>query len=91
VFMLVYKPSIYIIGTAAKLRAGRPRNLCSICGGGKEFFCPSWRLDLLWGPHSLLYNWYPETVYPRMKRPEHEADYSPPYSVNVKNGMLTLP
>jgi hypothetical protein len=37
------------------------------------------------GPSQPPIQWVPGAVSLRVKRPEHEADYSPPSSVEVKN------
>ena len=52
-------------------------------GGGGEIFRTC--LDRLWGPPSLLYNWY--CVFPEVKeRPGRGADPSPPSSAVVMKG-----
>jgi hypothetical protein len=41
--------------------------------------------DRSWGPSSFLSNGYRGFFTPRVKRPRHEADHSPPSSSEVKN------
>jgi hypothetical protein len=54
--------------------------------GGKEIllFFTTFRSDL--GPIQPLIQWEPGNISPAVKRPESEADHSPPSSVEVKNG-----
>jgi hypothetical protein len=56
----------------------------------QEFFLQSLCLDRLWGPPSLLYNGYQDSV-PRGKAwPGRDADHSPPSSAEVENKELYL-
>jgi hypothetical protein len=64
------------------LRAGRPRDRSSSPGKGKISSSPR-RLDQLWGPSSLL-----PSGYRAVKWLRHEADHSPPTSVDVKNTWI---
>jgi hypothetical protein len=58
----------------------------SIPGRDKKFFSIPQRSYRLWGPSSLLPNWY-QGIFPRaLKRPWREADHSAPSSAEGKNG-----
>jgi hypothetical protein len=57
----------------------------SISREGWEFFSSPPRPDRLWGPPTLLSNWYGGALSLEVKRPEREADHSPPSSETVKN------
>jgi hypothetical protein len=59
-------------------------NRSSITGKGRDFFFLRPRLYRLWGPLSILFNGYRDS-FPGVKRPEREADHSPPSSAEVKN------
>jgi hypothetical protein len=64
----------------------------SISGRGKIFlfsYCP----DRLWGQRNLLSKGYCGEISPKIKLPGREADHSPSFSAEVKNGglMTTLP
>jgi hypothetical protein len=50
-------------------------------GRGKKFVYSPQRPDWLWGPPCLLYK-----GYQGVKWPGREADRSPPFSAEVKNG-----
>jgi hypothetical protein len=56
----------------------------SIPGIGKRFFCTIERLLWFWGPPSLKR--VARTLSLGVKRPEGEADHSPPSSAEVENG-----
>jgi hypothetical protein len=43
------------------------------------------------GPTQLPIQWVPGTLSPEVKRPGREADNSPAFSAEVKNGGDTLP
>jgi hypothetical protein len=58
-------------------------NRCSIAGRRWEFFSLPPRPDRLWGPSSLLSNGN-RGLFPRVKRPRHEANHTPS-SPKVKN------
>jgi hypothetical protein len=64
-----------------------------IPGRGKKFLFSSQCPDRLWGPPSLLSNWYRGALSTAVKRPGHEADHSPLSCAEVKNGgaIPTLP
>jgi hypothetical protein len=57
----------------------------SSLGRGWEFFSLPSRPDRLWGPPSLLSSGYQGMLCLRVKRPEREADHSPPSSSEIKN------
>jgi hypothetical protein len=50
-------------------------------GRGKKCFLSSKRLDRLWGPPNLIFN----VIFPGVKRPERQVDYSPPSSDEIRN------
>jgi hypothetical protein len=52
---------------------------------GWEFVSSTPPPERLRGPPSLLSNGYQGTLSPEVKRPGHEADYSPPFGAEVKN------
>jgi hypothetical protein len=62
----------------------------SIPGRSKRAFSSLQCPDQLWGPISLLSNWY-QGLFPVGKATEHEADHSPLSSTEVKNDGATPP
>jgi hypothetical protein len=68
------------------LRTGRPRGREFESRYGQEFF-PR-RPNRLWGPPSLLSDGLRGALSPWVKRPEHEADHSPPASAEVKKTSI---
>jgi hypothetical protein len=65
------------------LRAGRPG---FDSRQGQELFIYSTASNLAFGPAKLPIQWAPGAVSPEVMRLDREADYSPPSSVEVKNG-----
>jgi hypothetical protein len=55
---------------------------------GARFFSSPRRSDMFWGPPSLLSNGYWGLLSRGIKRPGHDADHSPPTSVEVKNTWI---
>jgi hypothetical protein len=55
---------------------------------GSRIFASAYRPDRLWGPPSLLSNGHREAIFPGVKRPESEADHSPPTSAKVKKTWM---
>ena len=51
---------------------------------GKRFFFSLKRLNLLWGPLSLLFNGY-RGSFLGIKQPGREVDHSLPFSAKVNN------
>jgi hypothetical protein len=64
----------------------------SIPGRGKKFFYATQRTDWLWGPPSLLSNWF-QGLFPGRgaKWQIHESDHSPTSVAEVKNGEAIPP
>jgi hypothetical protein len=60
-----------------------------IPGRGKRFFCTASKAAL--GPPSLLSNGYRGLFRRGLKRTGREANHSPSFSANVKNGGATSP
>jgi hypothetical protein len=57
----------------------------------QEMFLFSTASRRFWGPSSLLSNGYRGAISPGLKWPGHEAEQSPPYSAQVKNGAAIPP
>jgi hypothetical protein len=55
---------------------------------GSRIFTSSYRTDRLWGPPNLPYNGY-RGSFLGVKRPEREADHSPPTSAEVKKMWIS--
>jgi hypothetical protein len=53
-------------------------------GRGKRFSFPDNRSERLWGPPSLLFNWY-RGSFLGVTRPERKADHSLPSGAEVRN------
>jgi hypothetical protein len=68
--------------TASRKRAGQWG--CSNSGKGKIFLSSPNLADRLWGPHSLVLNWY-HISSPGLKRPGHDVNHSPLSIAEVKN------
>jgi hypothetical protein len=49
------------------------------------------RVQISAGSTQTSIQWLPGAISPRVKRPEHEADHSPPSSAEVKNGRAIPP
>jgi hypothetical protein len=58
---------------------------------GKRFFYSRQHLDWLWGPPSLLSKGDGGALFPKVKCPWHEDDYSLPSSAEDKNGGAIHP
>jgi hypothetical protein len=71
------------------LATGRLRNRRSISGSSTRFSISPERLDLLWGP-SACYTVGGGATSLGVKRPESEADHSPPFSARLKMVVLYL-
>jgi hypothetical protein len=69
------------------LRPGWTRSPSSSPGKSTVFSFPR-RPDRLWGPPSLLSNWYQGALSLEVERPGSEADHSPPTSAEVMNGSI---
>jgi len=57
---------------------------------GKHFLSLPPCTDRLWGRPSLLIQGVPGALSPGVKRPQHEADNSPPFVAEVKNGWSCI-
>jgi len=68
------------------LRAARPRYRCSIPGRSKDFSSSN-NLYWLWGLTKLLFCMY-QNLYPRVKRPGLDANYSLPSSGKIRNELI---
>jgi hypothetical protein len=55
---------------------------------GSKILSSPRRPDRLWGPPSLLSNWYRGLLPRGVKRPRRKADHSPPISVEVIHGWV---
>jgi hypothetical protein len=55
---------------------------------GSRMFTSPYRSDRLWGPPSLLSNWYRRPFSTEIKRQWREADHSSPTSAEVKNTWI---
>jgi hypothetical protein len=58
---------------------------------GSRIFSSPRRPDRLWGPPSLLIQRVLGALPPGLKRPEHDADQSPPTSAEVRKTYTSLP
>jgi hypothetical protein len=58
--------------------------------GARFFSCPQCP-DRLWGPNQPSIQWVPETISPRTKQQEREADHSTSTSAGVKHGGVISP
>jgi len=61
----------------------------SIAGVGWEFLSSPLRPDSLWGPQNLISSGY-QGLFPRIRRPGHKADHSPPPAAEVKSAWRQL-
>jgi hypothetical protein len=73
------------IATGYGLDGPRGRNLSS--GKGKVFLLSTSSRPVL-GPTQPSIQWVPGALSPGVKRPGHEADHSPPTSVEVKKTWI---
>jgi hypothetical protein len=55
---------------------------------GSRMFTSPYRPDRLWGPPSLLFNWYRGLFSQGVKRQVHEADNSAPTNAEVKKTWI---
>jgi hypothetical protein len=76
-----------VAATTDYVRAGRPR-----------FDCQQWKMLLFstvsrpaLGPSQPPIQWVPEALSRGVRRQGHEADHSPPFSAEVKNGEVKPP
>jgi hypothetical protein len=75
------------INPSDRLRTGRPRGRSSCPGGGKNFhFFMSPRPPP--GATQPPIQWLPGARSPAVKRPEREANHSPPSSAEVKKMLI---
>jgi hypothetical protein len=58
---------------------------------GKEIFLFCTASSPVLGPTHFPIHWLQKAFYSRLKRPGHEADHSPPSSVEIKNGGTIHP
>jgi hypothetical protein len=65
------------------LQAGRLRGRVRVPVGAR-IFTSACHPDRLWGPPSLLSNWYQRLFHQGVKKPWREADHSPPTRAKVK-------
>jgi hypothetical protein len=63
----------------------------SISGGGRRSDSSLLHPDRFWVPLSLLSNRYRGVLSLEVKRPEHDADHSPPSAAEVKNSGAIPP
>jgi hypothetical protein len=83
----------YLVAHAELLRAGRPRGRSSSPGRVKNFIFSTLSRPAL-GSTQAHIQWVTEALSPGVKRPGHEADYSPPTTAEVKKQWIyisTLP
>jgi hypothetical protein len=78
------------VSTATRLRTGRPRSRRSISGGGQEVSTFSIASRPAVRPTQPPVRWVPRTVSPGVKWQWLEADHSPPFLEEVKNGGAIL-